>query len=509
MKKTHHSSVSDTLKKGLHDRGITTRSIVAFCVFGMIVLVFVLTDMSGRKGGMGGAVGSAAEVNDQIISIKDFQEEETRLSQYYSQLFGGQFDMTKQQAQLRGEVMNSLVTKALASQAAEKEGIYATDAEIRHMIMEELPYFKKDGVFQSDAYRAILSANKLTPGEFEKKLRQDVLGQRSRQLFEVSLGVSDIQKKAESELRSTKLNMDYVLLNEDDFAKTHPVSADAVSKKLADPEFKKKVEDYFAAHKAEFEVKEQVKAAHILIRAGADDASIKAAETKAQAVLVRLKKEDFGKVASQVSEDPGSKTKNGELGYFGHGQMMKEFEDAAFGLKVGQVSGLVKTAYGFHIIKVLDKKQASEANLDKARPEIAKKLIQKDEFVTIAKSIEAALAAGKTDEALQLVSQNKLAWKETGFFNLASDTVPGLNSSQALKVAFELTKANPVAKKLVREGDSQYLLKFKDSKIEATEAKDDDLLNRQKSLEAYRMWIDNYKKTAKIQMNSGLLKQDQ
>lgn len=505
MKHSNNSSITSNLKKGLHERGISTRSIVAFFIFGIIILVFVLSDLSSRKGGGGSSIGAAAEVNDQIISIKDFQDEETRLSQYYAQLFGGQFDMSKQQAQLRGEVMNSLVSKALASQAAEKEGIYATDAEIRHMIMEELPYFKKDGVFQSDAYRAILSANRMTPGEFEKKLRQDVLGQRSRSLFEASLGTSEIQKNADKDLRSTKLNVEYVTLNADDYAKTHPVAADVIAKRLADAEFKKKVEDYFAANKAEFETKEQVKAAHILIRAGNDEASIKAAQTKAQAVLARLKKEDFGKVAAQVSEDPGSKTKNGELGYFGHGQMMKEFEDAAFKLPLGQVSGLVKTAYGFHIIKVSDKKQASEANLEKSRSDIAKKLIQTEDFAAIAKAIETALNAGKTDEAMQIVSTNKLTWKDSGYFDLASEIVPGMNSAQAVKVAFELNKTNPVAKHLVREGDSQYLLKFKDAKVEAAVAKDSDLSDRQKSLEAYRLWVENFRKTAKVEMNNRLL----
>ncbi|MFZ3230299.1 MAG: SurA N-terminal domain-containing protein [Pseudobdellovibrio sp.] len=504
MKHSHKPSISDTLKKGLHDRGITTRSIVAFLIFGIIVLVFILSDLSGRNKG-GSSIGSAAEVNGQIISIKDFQDEETRLSQYYSQLFGGQFDMTKQQAMLRGEVMNSLVTKALASQAAEKEGIYATDAEVRHMIMEELPYFKKDGVFQSDAYKAILQANKLTPSDFEKKLRQDILGQRSRQLFEASMGVTDIQKKAEADLRSTKLNLEYVVLNADDFAKNHPVSADEIVKKSATDEFKKKIEDYFNANKNEFETKEQVKASHILIRAGTDEASIKAAQVKAEGVLARLKKEDFGKVASQVSDDPGSKSKNGDLGFFSKGSMVKEFEDAAFALSAGQTSGLVKTAYGFHIIKVVDKKAASSANLDKARMDIAKKLIQAEAFSNVTKTIETALSSGKMEEALQLVSQNKLPWKETGYFDLAAESVPVMNSTQALKVAFELNKNNTVAKKLVREGDSQFFIRFKDSKFEVTQAKDQDSANRQKSTEAYRQWIENFKKSAKIETNSNLM----
>ena len=87
MKSSLPASITNKLRKGLAEKGISTRSIVAFLIFGMIVLVFVLSDLSGRRGG-GHSMSSAAEVNGQIISIKDFQDEENRMSQYYSSLFG-------------------------------------------------------------------------------------------------------------------------------------------------------------------------------------------------------------------------------------------------------------------------------------------------------------------------------------------------------------------------------------------------------------------------------------
>lgn len=509
MKSSRQASVTDKLRKGLAEKGISTRSIVAFMIFGMIVLVFVLSDLSGRRGG-NHSMSSAAEVNGQIISIKDFQDEESRLSQYYGQLFGGQFDVGTQRAMLRGEVMNSLVTKVLAFQAAEKEGIYATDAEIRRTITEDLPYFKKEGVFQTDAYKAILNANKLTPAEFENKLRQDIVTQRSRQLFESSMGISDLQKAAESDLKATKINLEYIAFNSQDFAKNHTVSSEVIVKKLNDPEFKKKVEDYFNANKSEFENKEQVKASHILVRATVgDESSVKKAQEKAEAILKRLQKEDFNKVAGQVSEDPGSKAKKGELGYFPRGKMVKEFEEIAFTLPVGKTSGLVKTAYGFHIIKVEDKKAAAPANFENSKVDIAKKLIQDEIFSKLIKSIEAALAAGKTDEVIQIVNQYKLGWKETGAFDLSSEVIPTINSAQAIKVALELNKANPVAKKLIREGETQYLLKLKEaisSLASDLSLADQDILVRQKSSEAYRLWVDHFKKKAEIETNTALLK---
>lgn len=503
MKISHHASMSDKIKKGLTDKGITTRSVVAFLIFGMIVLVFVLSDLSGRQAGVS-TMGSAAEVNGELISLKDFQDEENRLAQYYSQLFGGQFDSEMQRTMLRGEVMNSLVTKSVASQAAEKEGIYATDAEIRYMIVEELPYFKKDGVFQADSYKAILSANRLTPGEFEGKLRQDIKNQRSRQLFESSLAMTELQKDMEKQLRSSKLNLEFIALSANEYAKANPVSQDEINKALANEDFKKKVEADFKANETKYSKPEQVKAAHILIKADANNEA--AAKVKAEDILKRLSKEDFGKVASQVSDDPGSKIKNGDLGYFAKGQMVKEFEETAFTLPIGKVSGLVKSAFGYHIIKVSDKKAASVANFDSVKNDIARKMLSDEKYLAFIKGIETDLSSGTTEAVVAKLNSAKLNWKETGYFDIAAEVAPMMNSAQAIKVGLELSKAQPVSKKLVREGDVQYLVKLKDIKTESGDlkAQDQSMLERQKSMETYQAWVDAFKKTAKIETNTGL-----
>lgn len=504
MKISHQSSMSSKIKKGLTDKGITTRSVVAFLVFGIIVLVFILSDLSGRhRGSM--SMGSAAEVNGELISLKDFQDEESRLGQYYSQLFGGQFDSEMQKNMLRGEVMNSLLNKSVASQAAEKEGIYATDAEIRHMITDELPYFKKDGVFQSDAYKAILQANKLTPGEFEAKLRKDIKNQRSRQLFESSLSLSELQKNIEKELRSSKLNLEFIQLSGADFSKNNSVAAGEIAKALENNQFKKQVEDNFKANEAKYNTPEQVRAAHILIKSDAgNDAQARA---KAESVLKRLVKEDFGKVAAQVSDDPGSKTKKGELGFFARGQMVKEFDEAAFSLPVGKVSGLVKSNFGYHIIKVSEKRAAHKANFETVKNEIAQKLISDEKYLTFIKSIESDLTAGKTEAVISQIKNSKLSWKETGFFDIAAEVAPVMNSAQAIKTALTLTKTKPYASKLVREGDVQFLIKLKDIKTEATgfKSQDQSVLERQKYTEAYQAWVEGFKKTARIQTNSNLM----
>jgi len=122
---------------------------------------------------------------------------------------------------------------------------------------------------------------------------------------------------------------------------------------------------------------QEVHARHILIRAAADDEKAgKAAEEKIKAVIERLKKgEDFAKVAAEVTEDPSGKANGGDLGYFTKEQMVPEFSDVAFKLDKGQISDPVKTQFGWHVIKVEDKRVKPVPTFDEVKPQI-------EQFVT-------------------------------------------------------------------------------------------------------------------------------
>jgi peptidyl-prolyl cis-trans isomerase C len=122
---------------------------------------------------------------------------------------------------------------------------------------------------------------------------------------------------------------------------------------------------------------EEVHARHILIRAAAgDEKASKEAEDKIKAIIVRLKKgEDFAKVASEVTEDPSGKANGGDLGYFSKEQMVPEFSDTAFKLDKGQISEPVKTQFGWHVIKVEDKRTKQPPSFEEVKPQI-------EQFVT-------------------------------------------------------------------------------------------------------------------------------
>jgi len=161
------------------------------------------------------------------------------------------------------------------------------------------------------------------------------------------------------------------------------------------------MKSYYEGHKDEFKTPEMVKARHILIRVApaASEEDKKKAKEKAEDILKKIKDggEDFSKLASDLSDDPGSKSKGGDLGFFPKGRMVKPFEDAAFSLKPGEISGIVETQFGFHIIKVEERKDASVEPLEKVKERINQKLLQERVKTKIAEFIDNAMKDAKAE----------------------------------------------------------------------------------------------------------------
>jgi len=154
------------------------------------------------------------------------------------------------------------------------------------------------------------------------------------------------------------------------------------------------VKAYYESHKDEFKTPEMVRSRHILIKTdpSASDNDKKKAKEKAEEILKKIKAgEDFAKLASDVSDDTGSKPKGGELGFFPKGRMVKSFEDAAFSLKPGEVSGIVETQFGYHIIKVEEKKEPGMEPFDTAKEKIKQKLLQERTKTKVTEFIEKAM----------------------------------------------------------------------------------------------------------------------
>lgn len=172
--------------------------------------------------------------------------------------------------------------------------------------------------------------------------------------------------------------------------------------KVSEEDMKK----YYEENKDAYKVPEQINAAHILIKVkeGATEKEDKEALAKAEDLLKKIKRGgDFSQLAKDNSDCP-SKTKGGELGFFSRGQMVPEFEEAAFKLKVGEVSGIVKTQFGYHIIKVLDKKEPGQKEFAEVKDEIEQKLTkekQKSAFDNYTKDLKAKAKITINEELLK------------------------------------------------------------------------------------------------------------
>ncbi|WP_136604525.1 foldase protein PrsA [Paenibacillus dokdonensis] len=209
------------------------------------------------------------------------------------------------------QTLDGMISETLVNQEADKKGIKVTQADID----KETAFIKKN--YGSDEeFEAALQQNNLSKEEFNKQMDMQV---KLRKLIEPDVKVSD-----------------------DD------------------------VKKYFDENKATFDTPEQVKASHILV----------ATKEEADAILKQLKDgADFATLAKEKSTDPGSKANGGDLGYFGRNQMYKEFEDEAFRLKDGELSGVIKTDAGYHIIKRTGYKAAHTATLEEKKADIKEQLI--------------------------------------------------------------------------------------------------------------------------------------
>jgi len=161
-----------------------------------------------------------------------------------------------------------------------------------------------------------------------------------------------------------------------------------------------KARSYYKDHNEVFKTPEMIRARHILIKTdtSATDEEKKKAKTKAEEVLAKIKKgEDFSKLASEVSNDPGTKDKGGDLDFFPKGTMVPAFEEVAFSLKPGEVSGIVETEYGYHLIKMEEKKDAHLEPYENIKDKVKDQALQEMRKAAVTEFIDKAMKSARVE----------------------------------------------------------------------------------------------------------------
>jgi peptidyl-prolyl cis-trans isomerase D len=413
---------------------------------------------------------SAATVDGQVIPIGDFVNAYRRTVERYSD--GGKNKTDPETLKALGvskQVLDDLINAKMIQILAKRFGIEVTPDEVRRAV-ETHPYLQEKGQFIGiERYKALLAANNYAVTDFEDDLQKSQLAKKLREIIADSLDVSERELRDEFSQASQKTRVDYVILKKDDFKKRV---------KPAETELRA----YFDGHKEAYRIKEKrraqyllipvtrvlpdvtvtedeilnewnqsphdetVEAAHILFRISdqSKDAEVKA---KAEPVLKRAKAgEDFAALAKKFSEDTGSAAMGGSLGAFQRGQMIKEFEDVAFSLKPGEISGLVRSQYGYHIIKV---SRHEKPTLESQRANLTASLqLKKAQELVKQRAEGAADLATKQKDLNTAVGNLGIAAeiKETPLFN-KEDNPSEIGISQAMRdEIFELKEINSIGK---------------------------------------------------------------
>ena len=413
--------IGDALK----GREGSTRKWITYLIVGVLSFVFAAWGAYGIVNLNFGGSNYAAEANGSKIPIEDARNAWLRQQSMWQQRLGGSELPAPLRTRLQDQVLESLIRRALLTERSHDLGYRVSDAALREAVHSE-PAFQLDGAYSAEVAKAALAQAGISVDTYQQQLRTDL-----QQLqLEGGIRASDFLTPAEltrlTDLEDQQREVRYLTLPADRFHSA-PVTDDAVQayykehqaqymnpesvhlqfaelrlEALAAQQQQLSDADLRAAYekeKSRLEVPEKRHARHILIT-GKDDA---AALAQAQQVLAQAKAgKDFGALAKQYSQDPGSAQNGGDLGWAERSAFVKPFADALFAMKAGEITGPVKTQFGYHIIR-LDEIQASKGKtFEEARPELeaqVRRARATDRFGEIQEQLQAKLAEPGADLA--------------------------------------------------------------------------------------------------------------
>ena len=408
-------------------------------------------------------------------------------------------DMAEQQAQQYGKnasmllpfliqqdtqrAVDQLIGRQALLSEGQRLGLKATQEEVKDELQHGryASIFFPGGTFIGETeYQGLLAQHNLTPAIFEDSVAKEIVIGKLQAMITGGASVSDAAIRQQFNKENVKVKFDYAVLKQDDIKKgLHPATEelkayyDSHQKNYANsvPEKRKinyvvldpgKIQNgvqvthddlqaYYNGHRDQYRVAEQVKVSHILIKtplAGpdgkVDEKGVAEAQRRAEDLLKQLKAgAKFEDLAKKNSEDTGSAKEGGSLGWIGKGRTVPEFEKAAFSLPKGQISDLVKSSYGFHIIRVDDKQDAHMKTLDDVKGEIEPILKQQKTHEAAQKQAEELLQQAKT-QGLDAAAGAKGVSVATSEFFSRRDVVPGLGPApQFMDAVFTAAEKSP------------------------------------------------------------------
>ncbi len=432
-----------------------------------IIVVFAFYFGWGRIGKR--HEGMIAKVNGQLISTKDFKQTYQNLLALYRDRYKDRLseDMIRALG-LKQQALDELINNILLYQEGLRMNLRVSPEELRKSI-QSYPLFQVNGKFSKAMYLRLLRLNRIEPGDFEQMQKQRLLIDKLRNLILQNINiVSEEEARGAYLTENERVNLEFIRIEPSDFLEKSGATGTELEEHFSGhresfriPEkvnlqymvFRPKdyrdkvdvsqeeIKTYYKANIDDFVIQKQARARHILIKVSpdSDPQKVEEARKRAEEILARAKKgEDFASLAKKYSEGPTAK-QGGDLGYFTRGRMVREFEDAAFSLEPGELSSVVRTQFGFHIIKLEDVREERVQGLEEVRKSIESTLRDQNARDLAERSVEEAFyALYKGGEMEKVAEEHHVSIKETGFFSRGENIEDIPPSDEITSIGFSL-----------------------------------------------------------------------
>ena len=437
----------------------------------IVVLAFILLYVPEFLPDPGGGTGPnavVASVEGREISVAKFRRAYQQQMQAYQSAYGANMDeRLLRQLGIDRRIVQQMIEEEAALAEAARLGIGASDAEVRARILM-LPAFQDNGRFSEERYRQVLSMQNpaVRESEFEEQVRRSIVVEKLQGALTDWITVTEADVETEFRRRNEKVKLAVVSFPADRFREGIAAGDDEIAKYFEEhkeayrvPEKRQvryalldaqairqrtvvteqDVRRQYEDNIDQYSTPEQVRASHILLKTeGKDEAAVR---KQGEEILAKAKAPgaDFAKLAAQYTEEEGGKEKSGDLDFFGKGRMVPEFEKVAFALEPGQISDLVKSQFGFHVIKVTDKRPASTRSFEEVRAQIEDQLKWERAQAEAQRIADDVATMMKKPEDLDAVAKPRgFTVGEAGFFS-RSEPVTGIGLAPAVSErAFEL-----------------------------------------------------------------------
>jgi peptidyl-prolyl cis-trans isomerase D len=467
------------------------KSFVMWLIIGAFVLtIFYAWGMKSARLG-GGDENWIARVEDVIITTTEYEKELQQIEARFRELPP---ELLKS-LNLKEQALNSLINRQVFMFITGEMGIEVGDREVAESI-QSIPFFQENGVFSSRAYRASLAQNRATPASFELQQREALQIQKLQDIIQNSAKISDNEIHEAFVRQNERIVTEYALVSFEDQHPDAAPSEDDLAK-------------YYQKHKENFRTLEEINVAfsfitpqslfgeieipdeavaklysdnqqlyihpeivharHILVRVSkeADEETVKAAREKISKALEKANAgEDFAGLAQKYSED-STASRGGDLGFFERGQMVESFERAAFALKPGKISPVVRTQFGYHIIKMEEREEEKTKALEEVRDEIIIELKTEQGMRLVRrKAMQVYAESRKGKDFRQALEEANLSVQETGYFSRKDSRINGVPMDLAPRFSEEAFAAGENGMGGIIKGSQGYiLLKIQDRKL--------------------------------------------